>query len=36
VPRPDGGSESVCADNIRQYYYDHSDANVPRAEKPDF
>jgi hypothetical protein len=28
--------EDVCAENIQQYYYDHSDANVPRAEKPDF
>jgi hypothetical protein len=36
VPRPDGGSESVCAENVHQYYYDHSDTNVPRADKPDF
>ena len=36
VPGPDGPSESVCAENIHQYYYDRSDANVPRADKPDF
>jgi hypothetical protein len=36
VPRPDIASESVCADNLRQYYYDHSDTNAPRADKPDF
>ena len=36
VPGPDGPSESVCADNIHQYYYDRSDADVPRADKPDF
>jgi hypothetical protein len=36
VPGPDVPSESVCAENIHQYYYDRSDADVPRAEKPDF
>jgi len=36
VPRPDIASESVCADNLPQYYYDHSDTNAPRADKPDF
>jgi hypothetical protein len=36
VPGPEGPSEGVCAENIHQYYYDRSDANVPRAEKPDF
>jgi hypothetical protein len=36
VPRPDVASEAVCADNLHQYYYDHSDTNVPRADKPDF
>jgi hypothetical protein len=36
VPRSDVASEAVCAENIHQYYYDQSDANVPRAEKPDF
>ena len=27
--------EDVCAENIHQYYY-NNDANVPRADKPDF
>jgi hypothetical protein len=36
VPGGDQVPEEVCAENIHQYYYDHSDANVPRAEKPDF
>jgi hypothetical protein len=36
VPGPDVLSETVCAENRRQYYYDHSDTDVPRAEKPDF
>jgi hypothetical protein len=36
VPGPEGPSEGVCAENLHQYYYDRSDANVPRAEKPDF
>src|SRR6266581_7563697 len=36
VPGPDVMSEAVCAENLHQYYYDRSDANVPRAEKPDF
>ena len=36
VPGPDILSEVVCAENRHQYYYDRSDANVPRAENPDF
>jgi hypothetical protein len=36
VPGPDVLREAVCAENVHQYYYDHSDANVPRAENPDF
>ena len=36
VPGPDVASEAVCAENLHQYYYDHSDTNAPRAEKPDF
>ena len=36
VPGPDDLPEAVCAENRHQYYYDHSDADVPRAEKPDF
>jgi hypothetical protein len=36
VPGTESPSEGVCAENIHQYYYDRSDANVPRAEKPDF
>jgi len=36
VPGPDAPQEGVCAENVHQYYYDRSDANVPRAEKPDF
>jgi hypothetical protein len=36
VPGPDIPAESVCAENIHQYYYDHSDADVPRTEKADF
>ncbi len=36
VPRAGAVSESVCAENIHQYYYDRSDANVPRAENADF
>src|SRR6202045_121775 len=36
VPGPDVYSEVVCAENLHQYYYDHSDTNAPRAEKPDF
>jgi hypothetical protein len=34
VPDLDVPSESVGAENIHQYYYDRSDANVPYAEKP--
>ena len=36
VPGPDVLSEAVCAENLHQYYYDNSDTDVPRAEKPDF
>jgi hypothetical protein len=36
VPGPDVLSEAVCAENLHQYYYDSSDTNAPRAEKPDF
>jgi hypothetical protein len=36
VPGPDVLSEAVCAENLHQYYYDNSDTNAPRAEKPDF
>jgi hypothetical protein len=36
VPGPDAPSEAICAENVHQYYYDHSDTKVPRAEKPDF
>jgi hypothetical protein len=36
VPGDDYLPEEVCAENLHQYYYDHSDANAPRAEKPDF
>jgi hypothetical protein len=35
VPGPDKIQEGVCAENIHQYYY-KNDAEVPRAEKPDF
>ena len=36
VPGRDVLGEAVCAENIHQYYYDHSDTDVPRAENPDF
>jgi hypothetical protein len=36
VPGPEVLGEAVCADNVRQYYYDRSDTDVPRTEKPDF
>jgi hypothetical protein len=36
VPGDDYLPEEVCAENVHQYYYDHSDTSVPRAEKPDF
>jgi hypothetical protein len=36
VPGPDVLGEVVCADNVRQYYYDRTDTDVPRTEKPDF
>jgi hypothetical protein len=35
VPGPDTWSEVVCAENTHQYYY-NNEADVPRAEKPDF
>jgi hypothetical protein len=36
VPGPDVPGEAICAENVHQYYYDRSDANVPQADKPDF
>jgi hypothetical protein len=36
VPGPDVMPEAVCAENVHRYYDDHSDPNVPHAEKPDF
>jgi hypothetical protein len=36
VPGPDVLGEVVCAENVHQYYYDRSDADVPRAARPDF
>ena len=36
VPGPPDLQENVCAENVHQYYYNRSDADVPRAEKPDF
>ena len=36
VPSANLPGESICAENIHQYYYDRSDADVPRTEKPDF
>src|ERR1700733_1240160 len=36
VPGPGILSEVICAENLHQYYYDHSDTDAPRAEKPDF
>jgi hypothetical protein len=35
VPGPDVWPEAVCAENTHQYYY-NNEADVPRAEKPDF
>jgi hypothetical protein len=35
VPGGDQVPEEVCAENIHQYYY-KNDADVPRADKPDF
>jgi hypothetical protein len=35
VPGPDEWNEVVCAENTHQYYY-KNDADVPRADKPDF
>ena len=36
VPGSNAPSEAICAENVHQYYYDHSDANVPHADRPDF
>jgi len=36
VPGPSNWSESICAENRHQYYYDGKDANVPHSDKPDF
>ena len=36
VPGSNAPSESICAENVHQYYYDRSDAKVPHADKPDF
>jgi hypothetical protein len=36
VPGPETWPEVVCAENTHQFYYDRSDTNAPRAEKPDF
>jgi hypothetical protein len=36
VPGPNTWPEVVCAENPHQYYYDRSDTDVPRADKPDF
>jgi hypothetical protein len=35
VPGPDQLAEEVCAENTHQYYY-NNEADVPRADKPDF
>jgi len=35
VPGPDELAEGVCSENTHQYYY-NNEADVPRAEKPDF
>jgi hypothetical protein len=35
VPGPDQLAEGVCAENTHQYYY-NNEADVPRADKPDF
>jgi hypothetical protein len=35
VPGPDQLPETVCAENRAQYYY-NNEADVPRADKPDF
>jgi hypothetical protein len=35
VPGPDQLPETVCAENTHQYYY-NNEADVPRADKPDF
>jgi hypothetical protein len=36
VPGPPVLPENVCAENLHQYYYDHSDTDAPHVEKPDF
>ena len=38
APGPDRISESVCAENRHEYYHGENskEANVPKAEKPDF
>ncbi len=36
VPGPGVLGEVVCAENVRQYYYDRTDTDVPRSAKPDF
>ena len=35
VPGPDQIAETVCAENPHEYY-NNRDADVPKAEKPDF
>jgi hypothetical protein len=35
VPGPDQLAEEVCAENTHQYYY-NNEADVPRADEPDF
>jgi hypothetical protein len=35
VPGPDQLAEEVCAENTHQYYY-NNEADIPRADKPDF
>jgi hypothetical protein len=35
VPGPDQIAEGVCAENLHEYY-NNKDADVPKAEKPDF
>jgi hypothetical protein len=36
VPGPEQFPETVCAENRHQYYYNNDDADVPRADRPDF
>jgi hypothetical protein len=35
VPGPDQLAEEVCAENTQQFYY-NNEADIPRADKPDF